>query len=392
MYILIDYYKNPWNLLIFPSAQQSKTKSSHSLRSQTAAATFATSQDVCDTEKGAFVEQERQFIPWKFIGWNYWFWICKFGICAFCFSKYLKIIQGLEFHRAEILRLVLDVHPKITSRDSTRANFLVHFSEDTQIFYGSEIRYLNLAQTHLSNDGIHLVFSWRSSFSMHQRWLPFPKVWLSTFRTITFPLFKVSRGESEKRLGSRVLVNGLVDACDVPPRGSTWKKLHGRKTPLSFRSLEDIFIPSQKIGNKIGWQNLATSRRHTEKFVTIVLLFFVTEMAHRMAPGIAKRVFRIRMGVLTSGNGMFFSKRIFSQVEPFWEFQRVATVRKTWFESTFFYGHPVNTGCFWGDWEAGSFLIWVPFCLNRISLEESLWRWRDTWRKQRILSCQSDNC
>lgn len=155
----------------------------------------------------------------------------------FSLRKCLRNIQGKEFHRDETLRLVLDVHPKIQgfylnskgvfffricccfSAIVARVIFLVHFSEDTQIFYGSEIRYLNLAQIHLSNDGIHLVLSGRSSFSIHQRWLPLPKVWLSTFGTITFPLFKVSRGESEKRLGSRVLVDGLVDACDVPPGG-----------------------------------------------------------------------------------------------------------------------------------------------------------------------------
>ena len=52
-----------------------------------------------------------------------------------------------------------------------------------------------------------------------------------------------------------------------------------------------FFIPSQKIGNKIGWQNLATSRRHTEKLVTIVLLFFVTENGPQNGPWDCKKGF-----------------------------------------------------------------------------------------------------
>ena len=49
------------NVLIFPSAQRSKKNLLISQRSQTAAATFATSQDVCDTEKVFFFGSGNSF-------------------------------------------------------------------------------------------------------------------------------------------------------------------------------------------------------------------------------------------------------------------------------------------------------------------------------------------
>lgn len=139
------------------------------------------------------------------------------------------------------------------------------------------------------------------------------------------------------------------------------KKLHGRKTPLSFRSLEDIFIPSQKIGNKIGWQNLATSRRHTEKLVTIVLLFFVTWNGPQNGPWDCKGQGWWGLGWVSnmSGNGMVFLKKDFLSSWTFWEFQTVAKKsEKLGSNPLFLYGHfwvkkklsyPVNTGCFWGE-------------------------------------------
>ena len=81
----------------------------------------------------------------------------------------------------------------------------------------------------------------------------------------------------------------------------------------------------------------------------------------------------------------------FSQVEPFWEFQAVATVRKLGSNplfSTVTFGwkkpsYPVMVG-FLG-WIERPEVFWFGslFLLNRISLKDSLWRRRDTWTKNR---------
>lgn len=170
------------------------------------------------------------------------------------------------------------------------------------------------------------------------------------------------------------MVDGLVDACDVPPRGWTWKQTHGRKTPLSFRSLEDIFYPLSKDRQQdrlTEFSHKPTPHRKVghDRFVVFCHRKWPTEWPL----GLQKGVFGLGWVSLSGKDlleiknprvcGMFFSS---------WTLLRIPSSchgPKTWFESTFFYGHfwvkktklPSDGGFFGVNWEARSVLIWVPF-------------------------------